>query len=210
MKRYIIVIVALTMMMAWGCVENTKQQQQTEAKDEKITEQVDPEAELLERGQAITQQMQQLLGSNLKAAMDSAGVPHALTFCNLNAMPLTDSLSDELGVKISRVSHRPRNMNNLANGLEYGFIESYQAKMENKEIPEPQLHEVDGQQVFYAPIIINTPLCLKCHGKPGEDIAAPDLIILSMLYPEDKATDFSLGDLRGMWKVQFPKEDVAL
>ena len=210
MKRYLIVTIILAMLMAWGCDENTKQQQQTEANPEKITEQPDPSAELLEQGRAISLKMQKLLGTNLKAALDSAGVPHALTFCNLNAIKLTDSLSTEMGVKVSRVSHRPRNMNNLANSYEMDLIETYKANIVAGQVAEHQLHEEDGQQVYYAPIIITTPLCLKCHGEPGKDITAPDLIVLSMLYPEDKATDFKLGDLRGLWKVRFPKDDVAL
>lgn len=212
MKRYLIVIAVLATLMAWGCVENTKQEQQTEANGEKITEQPDSDVDtqLLEKGRSISLQMQKLLGTNLKAALDSGGVSHALTFCNLNAIKLTDSLSNEMGVEVSRVSHRPRNMDNLANSYEMNLIETYQADIVAGQLAEHQLHQEDGQQVYYAPIVINTPLCLKCHGIAGEDIAAPDLIVLSMLYPEDKATDFALGDLRGLWKVKFMNDDVAL
>lgn len=212
MYRYLTIIALASTLMIWGCDEDTKPTQQTEADTEKVTETpvTDPNEEYLKLGADASAQMQKVLGGNLKAALDSAGVPHALTFCNVNATKLADSLSTQLGLEISRVTHKPRNPNDMANTYELELIAQYQQQVANKEIPEPQIHEEDGQKVFYAPIMIAGPLCLKCHGVPDQDIAASDFIILNMLYPEDKATGFALGDLRGMWKVKFPKEGMAL
>ncbi len=49
------------------------------------------------------------------------------------------------------------------------------------------------------------PACLKCHGLPGKDIDANTLALLQKKYPEDKATGYKLGDLRGAWKISFSK-----
>jgi hypothetical protein len=32
--------------------------------------------------------------------------------------------------------------------------------------------------------------------------------VIRRLYPEDQATGFSLGDLRGMWRIDFKKNDL--
>jgi len=44
---------------------------------------------------------------------------------------------------------------------------------------------------------------LQCHGEPGKDIQAENLTLLHQVYPDDKATGYKLGDLRGIWRVRF-------
>ena len=55
-----------------------------------------------------------------------------------------------------------------------------------------------------APILLAAPVCLQCHGSPEKDIAPATMAAIKKLYPEDKATGFQLGDLRGLWRVTFP------
>ena len=51
---------------------------------------------------------------------------------------------------------------------------------------------------------LGQPLCLKCHGQPEREIAPSTMEVLRRLYPEDRATGFRLGELRGMWRVDLP------
>jgi hypothetical protein len=44
------------------------------------------------------------------------------------------------------------------------------------------------------------PLCLQCHGKP-EERKADAYTLIEQYYPNDKAINYDLGALRGMWKV---------
>ena len=46
--------------------------------------------------------------------------------------------------------------------------------------------------------IPTAPLCLQCH---GEAIAPPVAEKITKLYPEDKATGFREGDIRGAFVV---------
>lgn len=62
----------------------------------------------------------------------------------------------------------------------------------------------EGSVHFYAPILLAAPVCLQCHGRPEKDIAPATMAAIKKLYPEDKATGFQLGDLRGLWRVTFP------
>ena len=47
------------------------------------------------------------------------------------------------------------------------------------------------------------PLCLSCHGSE----LAPDIATqITDLYPEDRAVGFEVGDLRGVFWLEFPRE----
>jgi hypothetical protein len=49
--------------------------------------------------------------------------------------------------------------------------------------------------------LIAVPVCLNCHG-PGETINPEVRKVLSARYPEDQATGFQDGDLRGAISVK--------
>ena len=50
------------------------------------------------------------------------------------------------------------------------------------------------------------PMCSACHGKKGVDILPEVVSAIDSLYPNDKATGFTAGDLRGMWKISFAQQ----
>jgi hypothetical protein len=77
--------------------------------------------------------------------------------------------------------------------------------VEEEGRPEPVVIVEDtGGAVFYAPIVITTNLCLQCHGVPDVDLRPEMQPLIAQLYPQDEATGFQLGDLRGLWRVDFP------
>jgi hypothetical protein len=47
-------------------------------------------------------------------------------------------------------------------------------------------------------------MCLNCHGEPDKDIKPENLALIRRLYPQDQATGFQLGELRGAWRIDFP------
>jgi hypothetical protein len=184
-----------------ACNQGSNQQ---EAKSEQDSE-IKNHSEILERGGELSMQAQTKLSSALMKAVQDSGINHALQFCSMKALDLTQSAGKE-GVEISRVSHRPRNRLNAANEEELNIIERYEKLVAQNAEPKPQVVEKSDHFIYYSPILIPANLCLNCHGKPGVDIAEENFITIQMLYPEDKAVDFELGDLRGMWKIKFDKE----
>jgi hypothetical protein len=59
-----------------------------------------------------------------------------------------------------------------------------------------------GQKYLrYMRPLVALPLCINCHG-PKENISAEVKTILSEKYPEDRATGFLVGDLRGAVSVK--------
>lgn len=192
------IFIAAILLVFIGCGQQKKETYQ----DLPVKEEL-PEAK--QKGMDITKQAFGTLSSNLKQAMSKGGVSHALKFCNIEAMPLTDSLSDHYGVKIRRVSHKPRNPLNKADSLEMESIRKYRASIENEEELKPYTFRAEKAFIYHAPIRINNGLCLNCHGQPGTDISDQNMKVINKLYPQDKATGFSMGELRGIWTIRFPE-----
>jgi Protein of unknown function (DUF3365) len=158
------------------------------------------------RGRQVAAAAFKELSGNLQQAITKGGFTNAIEFCSEKAIPLTLVVAQKEGVKLTRVSHRPRNPANAASDQERTLIRKYQESATLNPPPEPVVELADdGRRIFYAPIIINNPLCLNCHGDPKQEIATDTLAAISRLYPKDQATGFKLNDVRGLWRIEFPK-----
>ena len=164
--------------------------------DKKAT--LEHDIKLLEQGQEITALTFQALATELQGVMQKGGVAGAVQYCNLEAMPITDSLSAKYNVKIKRTSGKTRNPFNKPNVEEQHYLNVYKNQLESGMKLSPKLIKKEATK-FYAPIMVND-FCLKCHGLKSE---IKDYESIANLYPFDKATGYSAGDLRGMWSVTF-------
>lgn len=163
----------------------------------------DDPSDYAELGLEYALNAQTVLGKNLMQAIQKEGTLGALTFCNEQAYPLTDSMAVVQNVKLKRVSDQPRNENNQANAEELKHIESYKNNVVNQELPEPIVTESDTEVRVYYPILTNG-MCLQCHGKPS-NMEPSTLKELTVLYPKDKALGYDVNEVRGIWKVTFDK-----
>lgn len=160
----------------------------------------------MELGDEISARGQQALSSRLMAAIDSVGVGHALQFCNVHAYPILDSVQRETGASVKRVSERWRNANDAPDSLEQSILNDFSGLLANGDMPEARVVMADDAHVLYArPIMLGVPLCLNCHGIPGEDITAENALLIGELYPNDRATGHKKGDMRGMWSIRLEK-----
>ena len=155
------------------------------------------------QGKEIVKATFTALSSQLKSAMKQGGVPYAVTFCNVTAMPITDSLAARYDVDIKRVSMRNRNTDNAPDALEESMISSLQKMMvASYEGINMVVLDQDENPVYVQPIVLGDQ-CLQCHGKIGADVTAANYEIIQSLYPNDKATGYRSGDLRGIWRIKF-------
>jgi hypothetical protein len=139
--------------------------------------------------------------------MSIGGIQHAIGYCNTNALDITDSLSALYGAGLRRTSDRYRNELNKPDSAEAAIIDDYRTRLAEGMDLKPILLEDQGKPVrFYAPILVRAPLCLSCHGEPGNTMIAEDADYLKAGYPDDRATGYKLGELRGLWVVTFNKE----
>jgi cytochrome c553 len=156
----------------------------------------------LEKGKAIALKTKAALGKNLMQAINERGTAGAVEFCNLKALPITDSLAQLQNANIKRVSDKNRNPLNAANAEELTYILKNKERLQVGENAKPQIKEVDGKWVGYYPILTNA-MCLQCHGKVGDQITPNTLAKLQEKYPKDQATGYNENELRGIWVVEF-------
>ena len=142
-----------------------------------------------------------ILSKNVKNAMGNGGVQNAVQFCNLNASILTDSLSKAHHVIIQRITNKYRNAGNKLKDQDQTVWDLFTNKKESGDSILPFTEIINDEIVTYAPILLNKPLCLNCHGVVGKAISESDYEFIHSLYPEDRAVGYALGDLRGMWKI---------
>jgi len=159
-------------------------------------------AEYRNKGLEITAHAFQTLSAELQGAMKSGGVVHAIKYCHLQASPLIDSLSKLNDLQIKRTSHKIRNTENTAEPREMDIIESYLKMSRDQKLPEPKVDVGTDRIYYYAPIIV-IDKCLRCHGQKDLDISKEDYAVILNHYPKDRAHGFKVGELRGIWSLQF-------
>ena len=65
----------------------------------------------------------------------------------------------------------------------------------------PVVVPLPDNRTGYVEPIVTQPLCLACHGSS----LAPEIAErLAADYPDDRATGFEVGDLRGVFWAEFP------
>ena len=120
----------------------------------------------------------------------------AVNTCNLKAPQIANKLSTS-DFQIGRVSLKNRNPNNYPQEWMLQYIQDFHNKKIKKDHIVVQLE--DGKKALLKPIP-TMPLCLKCHGRNID----PSLQkVITKLYPDDKATGYQVGDIRGFFWVKY-------
>ena len=153
------------------------------------------------RAQAAMAAFSGRLRSELGQAIERDGPLGAIDFCKVEAPRIADQVMAEHGVRLGRVAvpGRNRNPGNGATGWQALALADFQAAVVAGGAPEAQVQAVrDGLpadvELRVARGIRVEPACLLCHGTS----VAPELAArLRQRYPDDRATGFSEGDLRG-------------
>lgn len=147
----------------------------------------------------ITKTFATSLQSELMAAMQAGGPINALGVCNIEAMPITARVSTEKKAQVSRVSLKNRNPTNIPNDWQRSVLEEFDKRAANGEgiekMASVDVVDHDGKkQVRFMKAVPTGGACLACH---GEQLSPEIETLLSDLYPDDKATGYKLGQVRG-------------
>lgn len=161
--------------------------------------------EILDTGERASQELIQQLGSRLKQEVATNGLVKAAEFCNRNAMTLTEevNLHQLEGTSLKRISLKVRNAANAPQEDEHRVLESMQKMLKEGKLGE-YLVEEDGRfYKYYKPLVIKKEFCLACHGDLSKN---PELSqFINEHYPQDRATGYKMGDLRGAVLVKIKK-----
>jgi hypothetical protein len=125
------------------------------------------------------------------------GPVNAISVCKTEAREIADSLSIE-DVRMGRTSHRLRNSENVAPGWVSPVLDGYLGDSSDRS---PKVVKLPDDRMGYVEPIALQPMCLACHGASlMPDVAAR----IKETYPDDQATGFAVGDLRGVFWVEYP------
>ena len=154
-------------------------------------------------GDSISTAAQNVLLTNVAQAIKTGGVSNAISFCNEQAIPLTDSISTHYTKNIKRLSDRNRNPDNaIESDLDESAWESIKLLVADSTDAKHLVMREKNTVYYYNAISIGMPTCLKCHGDKSVEIDPAALKLIAQKYPEDKATGYKMGELRGMWKIK--------
>jgi hypothetical protein len=137
-----------------------------------------------------------LLKPQLKQALTEGGPTHAIAVCADIAPGIADSLSAQSGWLVRRVSLKSRNASRaVPDSWERKVLLEFDRRQAAGEQPA-ELHfgEVVNGQYRYMQAQVVEPVCLVCHGKGLSDEVQATL---KEYYPDDWATGYSLGEVRG-------------
>lgn len=164
------------------------------------------EKRLMAIGDSLTSVTFENLKKELMKAISEGGFEHAIKFCSLHAIDITNQYVDGVKIQIRRTSDNYRNPKNKPDEIESNVIFDYTYDVHVGETPQPLFFSTGGKSHFFKPILVQS-LCLSCHGTPGMDIK-PDLYAqIKKIYPEDSAVNYRVDDLRGIWHVIFDQNE---
>lgn len=151
-----------------------------------------------------------MLGGELKATLQSSmkanGPIESISVCNIEAMKIAHRISEEKGMSVGRTATKHRNIANKPDTWEQSVLEQFEKrKAAGEDIQKMDYSDIvdykDGKAFRYMKAIPTGDVCLKCH---GQNIAEPLAKKIISIYPDDKATGFNKGDIRGAFTVITP------
>ncbi len=150
----------------------------------------------LARGAELLAPFKRDLQQALRAGL-AEGPIEAIDACHVKAPEIADARSRK-GVRVGRTSDRLRNPANAAPDWVRPLLAAYSSE---PSLRTPRAVALDDTRVGYVEPIVLQPVCITCH---GETLAPVIESRLRELYPEDRAVGYTVGDLRGVFWIEFP------
>jgi hypothetical protein len=167
-------------------------------------------ADAIERAKAAAQAFSGNLRGKLQAAMRDGGPIAAVEVCQAEAPAIAAGVMREHGLRLGRVAlpGRNRNPDQAAQGWQLETLQAFQQAVENGAPAAEQMRIYrdglpQGIALRMMRGIETEAVCTVCHGTT----IAPDVqAIIARHYPDDGATGFEVGDLRGALWVEVPTD----
>ena len=159
---------------------------------------------LLAQSRAAAAEYQSKLRTQLVTALDSGGPLLALDVCKGAAPQIAQEVGARAGASIWRTSLKARNPRGTPDAWERSVLEQFAARRAAGEDPatiEASAHTETGFRYMKA-IPMGEP-CMQCHGPAVAPAVAAKIMTL---YPQDRATGFVPGELRGAVSVSWPAQ----
>jgi len=158
-------------------------------------------ADVRARGAALIGELKRSLVGAVTKAMEQ-GLPAAIATCHTQAPALTAAVARE-GATIGRATRKPRNPSNAATGWQADALSQFEGALAAGKPLAGQtfVRRLPGGRAAYAEPLVVQELCVTCHGaKLAPEVHAE----IAARYPDDRATGYAVGDLRGVAWVELP------
>jgi hypothetical protein len=144
----------------------------------------------------------------LQAEIARGGPEGAIEVCRVKAPELARAASQESGWTVRRVSLRNRNPKAAPDAWERAALEDFDRRAAAGEaagkLEAAAVVSVDGKPVQrYLRALPTVELCTQCHG-PADKLSPAVVAQLKALYPDDRATGYSVGQIRGAMTLSRP------
>jgi hypothetical protein len=145
------------------------------------------------------------LKGELMAAIKADGPVKAIEVCNVAAPAIAGEVSTG-GWTVKRTSLKLRNAKAGPDAWEKQTLEFFEAEKAKgadvSKLERAETADVGGVPTFrYMKAIPTAEPCLTCH---GSNVAEPVKAKLAGLYPQDQATGYQAGDIRGAFTLSKP------
>ncbi len=164
------------------------------------------EEALVTEARSLAKQFGGQLKGEVAAGMKSGGPAATVEICSVKAPLIAKEVAAASGWDVGRTSLKLRNPNNAPDDWEQQVLERFeQRKAAGEPAAELEFAAVVGsgadRQFRYMKAIGTEPVCLNCH---AAEIRPEVEAKLGMLYPEDRARGFAVGDIRGAFTLSRP------
>lgn len=157
----------------------------------------------IEQGRALARQLGSELKAELGEALQRGGPVAAIDVCRFKAPEIAGRLAQESGAVVGRTALRVRNPANRPSDWQRRELERFAADLAAGR-PVAGLESLatvttpEGVENRYLKAIVTEPLCVTCH---GSSLAPEVAAAIARDYPDDQATGFEPGQLRGAFSV---------
>lgn len=144
----------------------------------------------------------------LQEEIAKGGPESAIEACRVKAPAMARAASESTGWTVRRVSLRNRNPKAVPDAWERAALEDFDRRAAAKEPPatleKAEVVDVDGRPMQrYMRALPTMALCTQCHGTA--DALSPAVKAkLQALYPQDRATGYAVGEIRGAMTLSRP------
>ncbi len=169
----------------------------------------DDMAQYQEESRKVAKEFVTQLGGELQKEMKTNGPAAAIKVCRNLAPAIASEASRKNGWKVARVSLKARNpLLGMPDAWEQKVLADFDKRVANKENPVGMefaavVAEPQGKFYRYMKAIPTQEICLSCHGT-NETIPPNVQETLKTEYPHDKATGYTLGQIRGAITIKRP------
>ncbi len=159
----------------------------------------DASASMEREAEEIVQQFVGTLKPQLMSAMQQGGPVTAINVCASTAPEIARQLSEASGWEVKRISLKARNKAATPDGWEKAILEQFdQRRAAGEAIANITKAEIVDGNFRYMKAQGVEPLCLTCHGTSLDSTVEK---ALQQHYPDDRATGYQTGELRGAFSL---------